>query len=185
MHSSLHFSGLLHELENKLLLKAIEHLSLFITAHLYTLLACMCAKSLQSCLTIILLTIGTVSLLCPRDSPGRNTGVGCHALLQGIFLTKGSNQHLLHHLPWEAGSFTLTPPGKPILSLLILNNTNTGHCHGDNHSYKFLNAHCDAGPICNYAVTVNGNWHLLRTDNVPGTLLSATYTDSYNLQTTL
>ena len=30
-------------------------------------------------------------LLCPWDSPGRNTGVGCHALLQGIFLTQGSN----------------------------------------------------------------------------------------------
>ena len=27
----------------------------------------------------------------PGDSPGKNTGVGCHALLQGIFLTQGSN----------------------------------------------------------------------------------------------
>ena len=27
----------------------------------------------------------------PGDSPGRNTGVGCHALLQGIFPTQGSN----------------------------------------------------------------------------------------------
>jgi len=30
------------------------------------------------------------------DSPGKNTGVGCHALLQGIFLTQGSNPHLPH-----------------------------------------------------------------------------------------
>ena len=30
------------------------------------------------------------------DSPGRNTGVGCHALLQGIFPTLGSNPSLLH-----------------------------------------------------------------------------------------
>jgi len=29
--------------------------------------------------------------LCPRSSPGKNTGVGCHALLQGIFLTQGLN----------------------------------------------------------------------------------------------
>ncbi|CAI9165931.1 unnamed protein product [Rangifer tarandus platyrhynchus] len=29
-------------------------------------------------------------LLCPRDSPGKNTRVGCHALLQGIFPTQGS-----------------------------------------------------------------------------------------------
>ena len=31
-----------------------------------------------------------------RDSPGKNTGVGCHALLQGIFPTQGSNPGLLH-----------------------------------------------------------------------------------------
>ena len=31
-----------------------------------------------------------------RDSPGKNTGVGCHSLLQGIFLTQGSNLGLPH-----------------------------------------------------------------------------------------
>ena len=36
------------------------------------------------------------SLLCPWDYPGKNTEVGCHFLLQRIFLTQGSNQHLLH-----------------------------------------------------------------------------------------
>ena len=35
-------------------------------------------------------------LLCPWDSPGKNTGVGCHFLLQGIFLTQGLNPGLLH-----------------------------------------------------------------------------------------
>ena len=30
------------------------------------------------------------------DAPGKNTGVGCHALLQGIFLTQGLNPGLLH-----------------------------------------------------------------------------------------
>ena len=30
------------------------------------------------------------------DSRGKNTGVGCHALLQGIFLTQGWNSGLLH-----------------------------------------------------------------------------------------
>ena len=35
-------------------------------------------------------------LLCPRDSPGKNPGVGSHALLQGIFLTQRSNLGLLH-----------------------------------------------------------------------------------------
>ena len=35
-------------------------------------------------------------LLCPWDSLGRNARVGCPALLQGLFLTKGSNLRLLH-----------------------------------------------------------------------------------------
>ena len=35
------------------------------------------------------------SLLCPWDSPGKNTGVCCHALLQGIFPTQGLNPNLL------------------------------------------------------------------------------------------
>ena len=30
------------------------------------------------------------------DSPGKNTGMGCHALLQGTFPPQGSNQSLLH-----------------------------------------------------------------------------------------
>ena len=34
--------------------------------------------------------------LCPWDSPGKNTGVGSHSLLQEIFLTQGSNPGLLH-----------------------------------------------------------------------------------------
>ena len=45
--------------------------------------------------------------LWPRDSPRKNTGVGCHALLQGIFLIKGWNLHLLH---WQADSFPSEPP---------------------------------------------------------------------------
>ena len=35
-------------------------------------------------------------LLCPWNFPGKSTGVGCHSLLQGIFLTQGSNPGLLH-----------------------------------------------------------------------------------------
>ena len=35
-------------------------------------------------------------LLCPWASPGKNTGVGCHALLQGIFPAQGSNSGLPH-----------------------------------------------------------------------------------------
>ena len=34
--------------------------------------------------------------LCPCDSPGKNTGVGCHSLLQGLFPTQELNPGLLH-----------------------------------------------------------------------------------------
>ena len=45
-------------------------------------------------------------LLCPWDSPGKNTGVGCHFLLQGIVPIQGLNPHLLSLLHWQAGSLT-------------------------------------------------------------------------------
>ena len=52
------------------------------------------------------------------DSPGKNTGMGCHFLLQGIFPTQGLNPHLL-------GSLPLASPGKPrwlrMLHLLLQN----------------------------------------------------------------
>ena len=53
-------------------------------------------------------------LLCPWDFPGKNTGVDCHFLLQGIFLTQGWNPCLLH---WEVDSLPLVPPRKPSLQL--------------------------------------------------------------------
>ena len=52
-------------------------------------------------------------LLNPLHFPGKNTGVGCQFLLQGIFLIQGSSPHLLHLLHWQVGSLPLAPPGKP------------------------------------------------------------------------
>ena len=54
-------------------------------------------------------------LLHPWDSPGKNTGVGCHFLLQGIFPTQGSNPRLPHcrqTLPPD-------PPGEPLLETSV------------------------------------------------------------------
>ena len=45
-----------------------------------------------------------VVLLCPWNFPGKNSGVVCHFLLQGIFLTQGLNFCLLH---WRADSLPL------------------------------------------------------------------------------
>ena len=54
------------------------------------------------------------TLLYPWDSPGKNSGVDCRALLQGIFLTQGLHMCLLCLLHWQAGSLPLVPPGKPL-----------------------------------------------------------------------
>ena len=51
-------------------------------------------------------------LLCPWDSTGRNSGVGSHSLLQGIFLTQGLN---LSSPTLQADSLLSEPPGKPIM----------------------------------------------------------------------
>ena len=40
-----------------------------------------------------------------EDSPGKNSGVGHHALLQGIFPTQGLNPGLPHHWPKEAANY--------------------------------------------------------------------------------
>ena len=53
----------------------------------------------------------------------RNTGVGYHSLLQGIFLTQGSNPCLFHLLHWKLCSLPLAPPGKPSHCLVGTANT--------------------------------------------------------------
>ena len=59
------------------------------------------------------------SLLYPWDSPNKNIGVACHALLQGIFLTQGSNPPLLQ---MRAGSLPLELPGNPTYDLNLPGN---------------------------------------------------------------
>ena len=77
--------------------------------HLYV---SVCAKSLHKVLLFVTLWTVAHQVLCPRDSLGKNTGVGCHDLLQGIFPIQGSNPNLLQLL--NAGRFfTAEPPGKP------------------------------------------------------------------------
>ena len=58
-------------------------------------------------------------LLCPWDSPGKNTGLGCHFLLQGIFPIQGWNPHLLLLLHWQEGSLPLAPPGSDAEHLFL------------------------------------------------------------------
>ena len=68
---------------------------------------CCCCQVAKLCL--ILRDPMDCSLTCSSvrgDSAGKNTGVGCHFLLQGIFPTQELNPHLMH---WQAND----SPGKP------------------------------------------------------------------------
>ena len=68
------------------------------------------AKSLQSFPTLCDQRRQPTRLPCPWDSPGKNTGVGCHSLLQGHLL----DPRVEPTSPASAGGFfTAEPPGKP------------------------------------------------------------------------
>ena len=74
---------------------------------------CVCAKSLQYCLTLCdPMDYSHLQAPLSRGSPGKSIGVGCHALLQGIFLTQGSNTHLLCLLHWQVDSLLLSHLGR-------------------------------------------------------------------------
>ena len=70
------------------------------------------SESVSHCHVQLFMTPGTIARRAPLtwNSPGRNTGVGCHSFLQGIFLTQGSNPGLL---PYRQILLLSEPPGKP------------------------------------------------------------------------
>ena len=62
--------------------------------------------------TLWAVAIACQAPLCPWDSPGKDTGAGCHALLREIFPTQGSNLHL--SLALAGRFFILVLPRKPL-----------------------------------------------------------------------
>ena len=82
--------------------------------------ALVCESASVSCLVVCYFLrpygLYPIRLLCPRNSPGKNTGVGSHSLLQGIVPTQGLNPGLLHHRQLLY-SLLSEPPGKPHLTL--------------------------------------------------------------------
>ena len=92
----------------------------------------MCDKSMKECMGMCYAVLShsvmsdtlrpyglqPARLLCPWDSVGKNTAVGCHALLQGTFPNQGSNPCLLHLLHWLAGSLSLAPLGKSCVGVI-------------------------------------------------------------------
>ena len=74
---------------------------------------------LLSSMCLLMASWTVTRLLSPWNSPGKNTGVGCHFLLQGIFPTQGFNPWLLCLLHWQVDSLPLVPPEKPWMLLNI------------------------------------------------------------------
>ena len=66
-------------------------------------------------------------LLCLWNSPGKNTGVGCHFLLQGGFLTQGLNPGLPHCKQ----TLLTESPGKPLQMYAHCTSTQCFHHMGD------------------------------------------------------
>ena len=75
-----------------------------------------------------------LQLLCPWDSPGKNTGVGCQFLLHEIISTQGLNPHLLHLPELESEFFTLSHLGS-------LNVQQGRHIPGETYSWCFPSHH--------------------------------------------
>ena len=84
-------------------------------AKLYQL--CMCARSHSTLYNPIDSSLPGFSV--PANSPGKDTEVGCHFLLQGIFLSQGLNPCLLHLLHWQADSLPLYHLAVSYISMLL------------------------------------------------------------------
>ena len=74
-------------------------------------------------------------LLCAWDSPGKKAGVGCHALLQGVFPTEGSNLGVRHcrqiFYCWASGE-------APTFAHLRRTYLDAPCCHGENSHFLLV-----------------------------------------------
>ena len=98
-------------------------------------------KSLaQSCLTLC----DPTRLLRPWGSPGKNTGVSCHFLLQGIFPTQGSNPR---SSALQADTLTSEPPGNGVMGSISNIEPVTVDVHSPNAVILNQGQFCPAGGI--------------------------------------
>ena len=94
----------------------------------FILLACITFSFMHACYVTTPWTIAH-QFLCPWDFSGKNTEVGCHALIQGLFLTQGLKPCLLSLLRWQASSLP------PVPHLFLHTFVGTRVCGGDTHSH--------------------------------------------------
>ena len=87
-------------------------------------------------------TVAHQAPLVHGDSPGKNTGLGCHALLQGLFPTQGSNPGLLHCrwiifcLSHQGSPRILEGSLSPLQGIFLAQESNQGFLHGRQILYQ-------------------------------------------------
>ena len=103
----------------------------YVYIHLCT---CVCVQSLRHIQLFAIYGLQPARLLCPWDSPGKNTGVGCHFLFQGVFPTPGIEPES------PAGRFlTIAPFGKPkYIHICVCVHTHVCHTMLNRFSYVQL-----------------------------------------------
>ena len=124
---------------------------------------CLCAKSCPA-------IYGPVNSSPPGssvhgDSPGRNTGVGCHALL----LTQGSNPCLLCLLHWQAGFFTTSATWEAPLCCLGFSFCSFWWFYSISiyRWIKWLKPGFDQVAFCLFSPLLLLNWYFLLVSNRP------------------
>ena len=131
-------------------LNATYQWEIIMEIYIYTHM-CMHAKSLHLCPALWKPHgLYPTRLLCPWDSPGKNSGVGCHALLQRTFLTQGLNLRLspLHLLHWQEGSFTPSIMWEAHMCVYVcIDNKNTD-----------INMNCIFVSFLNYTAKFSTEW---------------------------
>ena len=94
-----------------------------------------CACSVAPVVSQLFATLWEVACRLPHpwDSPGKNTGVGCHALLQRVAPTQGPNPPLTPvSLALKADSLLLSHQGSPAHSLCSTQNIDCVFDLGEN-----------------------------------------------------
>ena len=100
-----------------------------------------------------------VRLLCPWNSPGKNTGEKSHSLLQGIFLTQGSNPGLPH---CRQILYHLSHKGSPAINWKQLKWEVGRNSQRPSLQAWFPIAPATIGPCCAVG-SPGGNWKLVKT----------------------
>ena len=101
-----------HRVTESDMTEAPQYTHIYIYIHIHTYMCVLShslvSNSLQCC------GLQPARLLFSWDSPGKNTGVGCHFFLQGIFLTQGLNLHLLFLSHWQTDSLPVRHLQSPL-----------------------------------------------------------------------